>query len=162
MSPDTKSFLCGLGIVSQARPTSAKNREGSGELHAYTSHVLLHCTVRSNHVAVFCHIGKAFSRNIDEVISDLELVTDNLPLQLYALHSGREQVSCSSLSYPGRTARLQKKGKATSFLTLECKIASQLRELLASLDQPIPPALENTKQLGRRVIRTELGDRTID
>ena len=78
------------------------------------------------------------------------------------MHSGREQVSCSSLSYPGRTARLQKKGKATSFLTLECKIASQLKDLLASLDQPIPPALENTKQFGKKVIRTELGDRTID
>jgi len=62
----------------------------------------------------------------------------------------------------GRTARLRRRGKATSFLTLECKIANELKDLLASLDQPIPSALENTKQFGKRVVRTELGDRTID
>lgn len=86
----------------------------------------------------------------------------NYTTQLYTLHPGRCLYSCCSLPYSGRTARLQRKGKATSFLTLECKIASELRELLASLDQPIPPALENTKQFGKRVVRTELGDRTID
>ena len=50
---------------------------------------------------------------------------------------------------------------ATSFLTLECKIASELKELLADLGQPVPPELENTRQYGGRVIRTELGDRTV-
>ena len=44
-----------LYLVSQARPTSAK-REGSGEMHMRTSCVPPHCTVRYNHIAVFCHM----------------------------------------------------------------------------------------------------------
>ena len=157
VSPDAKSFLCGLGIVSQTRPTSAKNREGSSEL---CIQAMSCCTVQCGPITLqyFVSSAKHSVKTLMKLFSELKFVTDNLPLQLYALHS----VSCSSLSYPGRTARLQKKGKATSFLTLECKIASQLKDLLASLDQPIPPALENMKQFGKRVIRTELGDRTID
>lgn len=61
----------------------------------------------------------------------------------------------------GRTARWQQAGRATSFLTLECKIANELKDLLLSLGQPVPEALENTKQFGGKVIRTELGDRVI-
>ena len=61
----------------------------------------------------------------------------------------------------GRTARWQKVGRAMSFLTLECKIAGELKELLADLGQPIPEALENTKQFGGKVIKTELGDRVV-
>lgn len=61
----------------------------------------------------------------------------------------------------GRTARWQQAGRATSFLTLECKIASELKDLLVSLGQPVPDDLENTKQFGGKVIRTELGDRAI-
>lgn len=59
----------------------------------------------------------------------------------------------------GRTARWQRGGKATSFLTLECTIASELKDLLSSLGQPIPAELENTRQFGKRVVQTELGDR---
>ena len=40
-------------LVFEAWSTSA--REGSLWWTVYTSHVLLHCTVQSNHVAVFCH-----------------------------------------------------------------------------------------------------------
>lgn len=61
----------------------------------------------------------------------------------------------------GRTARWKKVGIATSFLTLECKIAAELKDLLVDLGQSVPDALENTKQFGGKVIRTELGDRTI-
>ena len=63
--------------------------------------------------------------------------------------------------HTGRTARLGAKGKATSFLTLDCKIAGELRELLLSLDQPVPQELENIKQFGKRVVKTELGDRAL-
>ena len=70
--------------------------------------------------------------------------------------------TCIPMPHTGRTARLSSKGKATSFLTLECKIASELAELLTSLDQPLPPELANPKQFGKRVIRTELGDRTVE
>ena len=38
-------------------------------------------------------------------------------------------------SHPGRTARLQSPGTATSFLTLDCRIAAELRDLLESLEQ---------------------------
>lgn len=62
----------------------------------------------------------------------------------------------------GRTARLGAQGKATSFLTLECKIASELAELLTTLEQPLPPELANPKQFGKRVVRTELGDRSVE
>ena len=61
----------------------------------------------------------------------------------------------------GRTARWQSAGLATSFLTLDCKIARELKELLTDLGQPVPPALEDTRQFGGKVIRTELGDRTV-
>ena len=40
--------------VSQARPTSG--REGRVWWTVYTSRVPLHCTVQSNHVALFCHM----------------------------------------------------------------------------------------------------------
>jgi len=36
------------------------------------------------------------------------------------------------------------------------------RELADTVEVAIPSALENTKQFGKRVVRTELGDRTID
>lgn len=61
----------------------------------------------------------------------------------------------------GRTARWQQAGRATSFLTLDCKIASELKDLLVDLGQPVPDAMENTRQFGGKVIRTELGDRVI-
>ena len=69
---------------------------------------------------------------------------------------------CDHCNLSGRTGRLRSAGKATSFLTLECKIAAALKELLQSLDQPIPPELENTQRFGGRVIQTDLGDRVMD
>lgn len=62
----------------------------------------------------------------------------------------------------GRTGRLHSAGKATSFLTLECKIAAELKELLTSLDQPIPPELETSQRFGGRIVQTDLGDRVMD
>ena len=61
----------------------------------------------------------------------------------------------------GRAARWQSPGQASSFLTLECKIASELKELLSELGQPVPPELQDTRQFGGRVIKTELGDRAL-
>ena len=61
----------------------------------------------------------------------------------------------------GRTARWKQAGRATSFLTLDCKIASELKDLLIDLGQPVPAALEDTKQFGGKVIKTELGDKVI-
>lgn len=61
----------------------------------------------------------------------------------------------------GRTARWQAAGKATSFLTLDCKIAAELKELLIDLGQPVPHELQNTKQFGGKIIQTELGDRAV-
>ena len=49
LSKETRAIL-----VSQARPTSA--REGKVWWTVYTSHASSHCTVWSNHVAVFCHM----------------------------------------------------------------------------------------------------------
>ena len=45
----------------------------------------------------------------------------------------------------GRTGRMSKHGLATSLLTLDCKIAAELRELLETLEQPLPKELENGK-----------------
>jgi len=41
-------------LVLQVRPTS--DREGRVWWTAYASHVLVHCTVWSNHIAVFWHM----------------------------------------------------------------------------------------------------------
>ena len=61
----------------------------------------------------------------------------------------------------GRTGRMSRRGLATSFLTLDCKIAAELRELLQALEQPLPRELENVKNFGKNVVKTEFGDRTI-
>ena len=53
-SLDPRPFWPCEEVVSQARPTSA--REGRIWWTAYTSLVPAHCTVRPNHVAVFCHM----------------------------------------------------------------------------------------------------------
>ncbi len=61
----------------------------------------------------------------------------------------------------GRTGRMSRHGLATSFLTLDCKIAAELRDLLEALDQPLPKELENVKNFGKNVVKTEFGDRSI-
>lgn len=61
----------------------------------------------------------------------------------------------------GRTGRMSKCGLATSFLTLDCRIAAELRDLLESLEQPLPKELKNVKDFGKDVMKTELGDRSI-
>lgn len=62
----------------------------------------------------------------------------------------------------GRTGRMGHFGVATSFLTLDCKIAEELKEMLEVMDQVVPKELENTKQFGKRIIRTEFGDRIVE
>jgi superfamily II DNA/RNA helicase len=61
----------------------------------------------------------------------------------------------------GRTGRMSRHGLATSFLTLDCKIAAELRDLLEALEQPLPKELENVKNFGKNVVKTEFGDRSI-
>lgn len=62
----------------------------------------------------------------------------------------------------GRTGRMARHGVATSFLTLDCKIAGELRDLLEALEQPVPKELlEDVKRFGKNVVRTEFGDRTV-
>lgn len=62
----------------------------------------------------------------------------------------------------GRTGRMGHFGVATSFLTLDCKIAEELKEMLEVMDQVVPKELENTKQFGKKIYRTEFGDRVVD
>ena len=62
----------------------------------------------------------------------------------------------------GRTGRMGHFGVATSFLTLDCKIAEELKEMLEVMDQVVPKELENTKQFGKRIVKTEFGDRIVD
>lgn len=62
----------------------------------------------------------------------------------------------------GRTGRMGHFGVATSFLTLDCKITEELKEMLEVMDQVVPKELENTKQFGKRIIRTEFGDRIVE
>ena len=61
----------------------------------------------------------------------------------------------------GRTGRFGRPGQATTFLTLECKIAEDLKFLLESTGFPIPIALKDTKQFGKKVLKTEFGDRVL-
>lgn len=62
----------------------------------------------------------------------------------------------------GRTGRMGHYGVATSLLTLDCKIAEELREMLEIMDQVVPKELQNTKQFGKKIIITEFGDRVVD
>lgn len=61
----------------------------------------------------------------------------------------------------GRTGRFGRPGKATTFLTLECKIAEDLKLLLESTGVTVPIALEDTKQFGKKVLKTQFGDRVV-
>ena len=61
----------------------------------------------------------------------------------------------------GRTGRFGRPGKATTFLTLDCKIAEDLKFLLESTGHTVPIALKDTKQFGKRVLKTEFGDRVL-
>ncbi|ORX85300.1 DEAD-domain-containing protein [Basidiobolus meristosporus CBS 931.73] len=59
----------------------------------------------------------------------------------------------------GRTGRAGKLGKASSLLTLDCKIAHDLKKSLEKSKQAYPHELEDTRDFGKKIIRTELGDR---
>jgi len=48
----------------------------------------------------------------------------------------------------GRTGRAGKAGHATAFLTLDCKIADELKKLLKAGGHKIPPELNNPKNFG--------------
>lgn len=61
----------------------------------------------------------------------------------------------------GRTGRMSRHGLATSFLTLDCKIAPELRDLLEALEQTVPKELEHVKNFGKNVLKTEFGDRSM-
>ena len=61
----------------------------------------------------------------------------------------------------GRTGRFGKSGQATSFLTLECEIAEELKEMLESTGVSVPKALEDPKQFGKKVLKTQFGDRVL-
>jgi len=61
----------------------------------------------------------------------------------------------------GRTGRFGREGNTTSFLTLECKIAKELKELLESTKNIVPIELNDIKMFGKRVLKTEMGDRVI-
>ena len=61
----------------------------------------------------------------------------------------------------GRTGRFGRPGQATTFLTLECKIAEDLKFLLESTGVDIPAALKDTKQFGKKVLKTDFGDRVL-
>ena len=61
----------------------------------------------------------------------------------------------------GRTGRFGRPGQATTFLTLECKIAEDLKFLLESTGVDIPVALKDTKQFGKKVLKTDFGDRVL-
>lgn len=58
----------------------------------------------------------------------------------------------------GRTGRAGQHGQASSLLTLDCSIATELRRVLRENHQPVPVELENTKKFGVGIIRTEFGD----
>ncbi|KAL6059864.1 DEAD/DEAH box helicase [Balamuthia mandrillaris] len=49
----------------------------------------------------------------------------------------------------GRTGRAGRQGKATAFLTLQCTIAKELKELLQQTQQNIPKELEDPTRFGR-------------
>ena len=61
----------------------------------------------------------------------------------------------------GRTGRMGQAGLASSFLTLDCQIAEELKEMLQVMEQAVPKELENVKQFGKKIIRTEFGDRVV-
>ena len=61
----------------------------------------------------------------------------------------------------GRTGRFGREGTATTFLTLECKIAKELREMLESTNSAIPNELSDFKMFGKKILKTEMGDRVI-
>ena len=62
----------------------------------------------------------------------------------------------------GRTGRFGRPGLATTFLTLDCKISKELKELLEASKNDIPIELNDIKNFGRKIIITEMGDKVCD
>ena len=63
----------------------------------------------------------------------------------------------------GRTGRFGRQGHVTTFLTLDCRIAGELRDLLEASRAEIPPQLlRDTKMFGgNNVLHTDMGDRVV-
>ncbi|XP_066926035.1 probable ATP-dependent RNA helicase DDX41 [Clytia hemisphaerica] len=59
----------------------------------------------------------------------------------------------------GRTGRFGRAGNVTTFLTLDCKIANELKELLECSNCDVPLQLRDVKMFGQKVLHTEMGDR---
>ncbi|EDV25428.1 uncharacterized protein TRIADDRAFT_55507 [Trichoplax adhaerens] len=61
----------------------------------------------------------------------------------------------------GRTARFNRYGQATAFVTLDCKVVEDLKDVLVAAKQEIPDELVDSARFGKKIIRTEFGDRVI-
>ena len=65
----------------------------------------------------------------------------------------------------GRTGRFGREGHVTTFLTLDCRIAAELRDLLEASSFEggidIPPQLRDLNMFGGKILRTEMGDRVM-
>ena len=64
----------------------------------------------------------------------------------------------------GRTGRFGRQGYVTTFLTLDCRIASELRDLLEASRSEIPRQLMyDTKMFGKNnILHTDMGDRVVE
>lgn len=59
----------------------------------------------------------------------------------------------------GRTGRFGRPGTATTFLTLNCKIAEEIKNMLESTGSVVPHELTDTKMFGKEIVITDMGDR---
>ncbi|XP_004211504.1 ATP-dependent RNA helicase abstrakt [Hydra vulgaris] len=62
----------------------------------------------------------------------------------------------------GRTGRFGRPGLATTFLTLDCKISKELKDLLEASKSDIPIELNDLKNFGKKILVTDMGDKVCE
>lgn len=122
------------------------------------------------HVAAI-HSGKEQSYRNDVIESfrsgeiDILVSTDlisrgiDIPTVTHVINFDTPDTIEDYLHRCGRTGRLGRSGDTTTFLTLYCKIANELKEMLEATKSDVPNELLDTCNFGKYVIETELGDR---
>lgn len=126
------------------------------QFHAAAMHSAKDQTYRNN-------VMDDFRGNRIDVLVATDLVSRGLdiPAVTHVIHYDTPDTIEDYIHRSGRTGRFGRQGQTSTLLTLDCKIAQELKELLETSKIEIPPQLKDTKMFGKKVIHTEMGDRIV-
>lgn len=104
-----------------------------------------------------------FRENRIDVLVATDLISRGLdiPTVTHVIHYDTPDTIEDYIHRSGRTGRFGRQGHSSTLLTLDCKIAVELKELLEMSHVEIPLELRDTKMFGKKVIHTDMGDRIV-